>query len=160
LILGFNEFNKFEKKYTLHIYGDGPEYTNLTNLIISLGACDYIKLMGHVLIVREYISNYDLFLFSSRSEGIPNVVIEAMEQGVPVITTKTIPGGTELLIKDRENGLLFEIGDFDRLALLIYELVSNQTFAAYLAENAQKSLKRFSPDVIMPLWIKAFEKLL
>ena len=159
-ILGFHEFNKIDRKYELHIYGDGPESDNLKNLIARIGSNDDIKLMGLVIDAKEHLKNYDLFIFSSRSEGIPNVVIEAMERGIPVITTKTIPDGTELLIEDRESGLLFEIGEFDRLALLIHELVSNQPFATYLAENAQQSLKRFSPDVIIPLLIKAFEKLL
>jgi glycosyltransferase involved in cell wall biosynthesis len=159
LILGFHEFNKIDRKYTLHVYGEGPEFKNLRKLIISLGAQDYIKLMGLVLNARKYLKKYDLFIFSSKSEGIPNVVIEAMEQGITVITTKTISGGTELLIKDRESGLLFEIGDFGRLAVLINEVVSNYAFAKYLAQNAQKSLKRFSPDVIMSQWIEAFDKL-
>lgn len=100
----------------LTIAGDGPERSKLESLVNQLCQKENVEFLGsvppeHVAVV---LSQHDALILCSRSEGRPNVVIEAMASGKAVVSTR-LPGVTELIEHNR-NGLLFSVGDIDALA--------------------------------------------
>lgn len=101
-----------DKGALLYIIGDGPDQTDLAALIASHNLQDRVFLPGAQLHTElpEWYAAADLFCFLTRSEGCPNVVIEALACGLPVVATD-IPGVDEL-IADQAYGLLLPADQF------------------------------------------------
>ncbi|CAK0775986.1 Glycosyl transferase family 1 domain-containing protein [Gammaproteobacteria bacterium] len=100
----------------LDLFGEGPERGRLETLAAALGLSDRVTFRGRIAPedVPAALARADVFVLASHSEGRPNVVLEAMAAGLPVVAT-AIEGVREL-IADGETGLLFPDGDVDRLA--------------------------------------------
>lgn len=98
------------------IVGDGPERSSLQDLALRLGVSDRFDFMGEVPASRmpEVFFGADVFVLSSRSEGRPNVVVEALASGLPVISTCL--DGVQGMIDDGINGWLVAVDDGDGLA--------------------------------------------
>jgi glycosyltransferase involved in cell wall biosynthesis len=75
------------KDWRIIMIGDGPELENLKKMAGMQGV-DNIKFYGYIEAVKKYYEEADLFLFPSYREGFPNVVLEAMSHGVPVLSSK------------------------------------------------------------------------
>jgi glycosyltransferase involved in cell wall biosynthesis len=110
-------------RFECSIAGDGPERPKIESLIRQLGLGQQVKLLGHV--VREQIGplyeKADVVVLTSRSEGIPLVLMEAMARG-KVVLAPTITGIPELVIPGK-NGFLYQPGsmrDFVQCLLLIH----------------------------------------
>jgi glycosyltransferase involved in cell wall biosynthesis len=93
----------------LRIAGDGPERAALSEEIHYLGLDGVVELLGDRDDVAELLRASHLFVLSSRSEGMPMSVLEAMACGVPVVASAV--GGIPELVVDEESGLLVEPGD-------------------------------------------------
>lgn len=119
-----NLINSLELELT--IIGDGLEREKLLNLTRTLRLSECVKFTGNLPaeVVLEYLSMADIFVLASKSEGRPNVLLEALAAGVPVIASK-IPGVTDI-IKNGESGFLFKQGDPKALSSAINQLVSNK----------------------------------
>ena len=94
-----------DDKFHLTIIGDGPEKNNLKKLADQLNIIDKIDFLGLVNNPYPYMTQADLLLLSSRYEGFPNVVLESMACGTPVISFNC-PGGLRDIIIDGFNGFL------------------------------------------------------
>ncbi|NBI73605.1 glycosyltransferase family 4 protein [Clostridiaceae bacterium] len=92
----------------LVIWGEGSQKETLIGLSDELGVRDMVDFPGESRNILNEMEKMDIFLFSSRYEGIPNALIEAMCMGIPCISTRFEGGGAELLIQDRKNGLLVQ----------------------------------------------------
>lgn len=103
----------------LLIAGDGPEKPALEAQVEALGLAGKVRFLGDLPPSRipSFLSEGDIFVFASRAEGRPNVVIEALASGLPVISTR-LPG-VEGLVRPSKNGWLVEIDDADGLAAAI-----------------------------------------
>jgi glycosyltransferase involved in cell wall biosynthesis len=122
----------------LTIVGGGAERPRLEELAHRLGIAHKVKFAGQVAPdgIPDLLAEADALVLSSRSEGRPNVVLEAMASGLPVIATD-IPGVRELVVA-KETGLLFPVGDSDRLAACIQTLASNPVLSHALGGNARQ----------------------
>ena len=102
--------------YTLSIIGEGDLKKNIKEKIIALNLSDKIKLRGFIPhgmeLLNEY-SKHNVFIMPSFSEGLPQVVLEAMAKGVLVVSTAV--GGLEYLINNEVNGLIFQVGNKENL---------------------------------------------
>jgi glycosyltransferase involved in cell wall biosynthesis len=107
----------------LVILGEGEERAKLERLVAKLGLTDHVQLPGWQTDVRGYFEAMDAFALSSRREGLPNVLLEAMALEVPVVATRV--NGVPRLIQDGRNGLLVEPGDADALATALFALIRN-----------------------------------
>ncbi len=94
-----------DEKYHLTILGEGEDKEALINQIKSLKLDNKITLAGFTNNPYPYMLNCDLFILSSRYEGLPNVVLETNSCGTPVVAVNS-PGGTAEIIKDGVNGIL------------------------------------------------------
>ena len=98
----------------------GPEKENVQNLINSMGLDEYFYLPGYVENMKEAYAALDIVAIPSLREGLPNVLLEAMACGKPVIAAKV--GGIPGVITDRNDGFLVPSGDSRAIADVMDEL--------------------------------------
>lgn len=144
---------------TLLIAGDGPERESLQQLIRALDREKHIRLLGHVAEPRDLFATLDAFAISSRSEGLPNVLLESLASGVPVVSTAV--GGIPRVVTHEHNALLVPIDNTDALTLALTRLLSNPSLAGHLADEGHKTVaNRYSFDVRMRKVAAVYDELL
>lgn len=112
--------------YRFHIIGDGEMFEDVKSFIENKSLTDYVTLHGHIDNKEEtnrILRNSDLFFFPSLSEGSPRVVIEAMAQGTPVLSTPvgSLPG----TFKDKETIRFFDFNDSKKALSIVKEYIQN-----------------------------------
>lgn len=124
------------------IIGDGETREMLRTQIDALGLQEHVFLLGRIDEASRYLRAADLFVLASRSEGLPYVLIEALQAGVPIVATKV--GGIPEVVVDGVSGILTEPLDNKALFEAIFSLVQSETKRQELAQNAQKRALEFS----------------
>lgn len=142
----------------LVIVGDGPEYGRLERLSRQLDLTDAVRLAGYRDDVVPYYAAASVFALPSYSEGSPNVLLEAMDAGVPIVATDV--GGVSEMIRHGEQGWLVRGGDVEDLANGIVELLSNADLRAALTSSARRSLAAYAPSVYYAGLSALFESIL
>lgn len=144
-------------EWLLDIYGDGDSDAYQT-IADNLGLSSVVRCNPAIRdIHKEYIRS-SIFVLSSRYEGLPLVLIEAMGAGLPVIAF-SCPCGPRDLIQDGLNGLLVENGNVDQLADKISILIGNDDMRRSMSYNAAASVAYYTKENIMQHWIKLFDDL-
>ncbi len=108
----------------LAIVGEGEQRAELAGLSSRLRLSDRVHLLGHRSDLVDVYSCFDVFALSSLREGLPNVLLEAMAMGLPVVATRT--GSVTDVIEDGVNGLLVDPGDEESLAAALARLLSER----------------------------------
>ncbi len=131
----------------LVIVGDGPDRNRLEMIadgspVTFTGRVDRDALDGYLKDARV------LVLPSHRGDGLPNVIMEAMSVGVPVVSTKT--AGIPDIVHHGQTGFLYEPGDISKLRLYIDRLLSDDELHRQLGENSLKAIQSYSWDIILP----------
>ena len=144
----------------LHIMGDGPDKTDLQFLAESLNISDKVKFLGDLSNVEEELSDSKLFMFSSDYEGIPNAIIEALQLGVPVVSTDCSPGGARVLIKNGFNGFIVPREDYKKLARRAIEILSCESMAETMSKNALTIVDIYSESFVLKKWLDYIEKII
>lgn len=98
---------------TVLIVGDGDLRSQLEDMIRTLGVAGQVRLTGFVEDPLPLIKSADYMILTSRQEGMPNVILEAMALGTPVLSTAV--NGTVELVKHMENGYLFKTDSLDAI---------------------------------------------
>jgi len=125
LIKAFYEASK-ERSLKLLIFGEGPQKSEINELIEYYNLNGSVILMGFEKNIMSYYKYADLFILPSRSEGFGNVIIEAMGAGVNVICAKD-SGSPEELLNNEEFGFLFEKSNAESLSkVILYGLDNNK----------------------------------
>jgi glycosyltransferase involved in cell wall biosynthesis len=119
----------------LTIVGDGPDRRAVESAISAAGLADRVALVGDVDDPGSYLERAAVFVLSTRSEGMPMAVLEAMAAGVPVVASAV--GGIPELIRDGESGLLVPPGDTARLAAALERVSHDRELASRFAEAAR-----------------------
>ena len=144
-----------EKKYpdwTLRIVGEGPKRTELEEQTMKL-KLERVQLAGGTNNVAKEYTEASLFVLSSRYEGLPLALIEAMWCGVPCVAFDCPHGPAELLTDER--GWIAPNGDIDALRELLEYAVVHPNEAAARAQKAQEYAQHtYSESAIMPNWVK------
>lgn len=151
LIQAFARFSQDHSGHVLHIFGDGPEKSNIERLIHTSGLTGKVVLHGNVANVIEEIHDAGMFVLASRFEGMPNALIEAMACGIPCIAADCDFGPREL-IKNEESGLLFPVDDIDALVKAMTTIADHEAFAERLSGNAQQIRKTHSKEKIIGMY--------
>jgi glycosyltransferase involved in cell wall biosynthesis len=130
LLLAANKIIKNHKNVRFLIIGEGDKekFAQLTR------GNKQVQFLGYRKEVASVLKKSDIFVMPSISEGLPSAVIEAMACGVPVIASD-IPGGMNILVKDKETGLRFRKGDSDDLARKIKILLDDRLLRARLSRD-------------------------
>jgi len=131
--------------FTAVIVGDGPDRPAVKAELDRLGLGDAVELAGERHDVPELLAAADIFVLSSRSEGLPLSILEAMSAGRPVVATRV--GGVPELVVDGETGLLVPAGDPSSLAAAIERLLEDPALRERLgAAGRARIAERFDLD--------------
>jgi glycosyltransferase involved in cell wall biosynthesis len=118
----------------LIIVGDGPERSRLEARVELTGLKERVVFTGQVNDVQPFYAIADVFVLPSRSEGSPNVLLEAMAANLPIVAS-AVGGVPEMVVND-ESALLVQPNDPASLAAAISDLLSDKVLAQRLAANA------------------------
>jgi len=136
------------------VAGEGPTRAALERQARELGIESSVCFLGHREPIGSVYEGLTALLIPSRSEGLPNVVLEAMSRGVPVVATSV--GGLPEVIENGESGFLAPSGDVEALAAKVLRLLEDPLARRHLGQRARREMtSRFS----LPARIEALHAL-
>ena len=140
--------------FRILLVGNGIEKLYLQKLAESMGLGRVVFFAGFQENVKDWLSIMDVFIISSRTEGTPLALLEALATGLPIIATKV--GEIPNILVDHQNGILVNYGDVKGLSESIVYLLNNPIKAKTLAE-AGRQLVEQKYDV--ENWIQQIENI-
>lgn len=151
LIAAISMIQEICKEWEVKIIGSGEDEEALKKQINDLNMDSIIKIYPPTdEIINEYL-NASLFVLSSRYEGLPMVLLEAQNCGLPIVSFDCHEGPNEI-ITNNTDGLLVEPDNVKELAEAIKELMINSEKRAVFGSNAIKAVEKFLPEKIFILW--------
>ena len=136
--------------WTLTIVGEGPERESLSALATELALQHRVTLSGWTAEPDQVFAQAALFVSSSRYEGFPNALLEAMGAGLPVVSTACT--GSAEIVTDQVDGLLVPVNDVQALAHGMRCVMSDAALRRQLSENALATAQRYHARSIVPRW--------
>lgn len=141
------------------IIGDGPLTAKITEYITSKHLTNNILLMGFRSDVPELIKDLDIFLMTSKTEGLGTTLLDAGLNELPIVATRA--GGIPEFVEHRQTGLLADVGDDETLARHVLELLTKPELGYQLGQNAKlKVIHQFSKENTAIKTIKIYEQIL
>jgi glycosyltransferase involved in cell wall biosynthesis len=145
LLDAFRTFSLDHPRGTLLIAGDGPERSSLPARAEELRIAGKVRFLGVVRHPWEVLAAADLFALSSRYEGMPNVILEAMAASLPVVATAV--GAVPEMIEDGREGLLVPPGDSGSFAAALHRLARNGDLRRVMgARGRERAGKHFRSE--------------
>lgn len=143
----------------LVLVGEGPERERIDALITRLDLSAHVRLLGLRQDVAHLLPAADIFLLSSKSEGIPLTVIEAMAAGLPVVATRV--GGLAEVVDDGVTGLLAPAGDAVGLAEHLQRLAGDATLRREMGHRGRlRARARFAETDMHARYLRLYEEML
>jgi glycosyltransferase involved in cell wall biosynthesis len=139
------------------VIGDGPLRGELEDLARSLGIADRVRFVGAREDARALIATADVLLLSSRWEGLPLVVLEALAAETPVVAT-AVRGVNELLA-DRDTASLVAPGDATGLAIALQGVLTDEAARQRLRGHGRRLAARYSEDAMTERYLALYETL-
>ena len=159
--LAIKAFNNVLKKYPnliYHIFGKGKDQEKLEKLIKELDLEDKVILEGFTTDINKVYENADIYLMTSKFEGMPNALAESMAVGIPSISTDCEFGPSDLI--DNENmGILFKEHTIEAVEIALLDMI--EKYSEYISKSklVKETMKeRYSLEKITEEWIKVLEK--
>ncbi|QKY69190.1 N-acetyl-alpha-D-glucosaminyl L-malate synthase BshA [Lentibacillus sp. CBA3610] len=158
IIYTFKQIHE-EVNAKLLLVGDGPEYSEMYQLVSELGLNDNVLFLGKQKNVNDLLSISDLKLLMSEKESFGLVLLEAMSCEVPCIGTNI--GGIPEVIRHDETGYIVETGDTSQAAAYAINLLQNKKLLRHFSKNALAHARKhfYSQDIVMQ-YIRLYDKLL
>lgn len=163
LIKAFERIMDKFPDYNLKLYGDRSEDNTFDIIEAYVKERDLSKrvlFMGNSASLWTDLINASVFVLSSKYEGMPNALMEAMAMGIPVVSTDCPCGGPEYLINDGENGYLVPVGDDKAMADKISFYLNDMENAEKMGKKAKEIAKATRPEVIAEQWLSYIEKVI
>jgi len=141
------------------IIGEGPQRTALEHLAAELKIEDTVEFLGARSDMVPVYQHADMLVLTSDYEGTPNVVLEAMACGLPVITTRA--GEIPDLVEDGETGYVTDLGDVEAIANAIVELANHPDRREQMGKVARARVEaRYSLDMLGPRLMAIYDQVL
>lgn len=141
------------------VVGDGPERERLEHAAADLGLSAKVHFVGVRDDVPSILKSLEVFVLSSTSEGSPNVILEAMAAGAPVVATRV--GGIPDLVVDGQSGLLVEPRDSASMARAVKRLLADGDAARAMGERGRElARERYDIDAVVGRMEDTFDSLL
>ena len=157
LIDMFAEIHKSNPKTELFIYGRGPHEERLKKQIADAGLSDAVFLKGYTNDTYGVLCDADIYLMSSKSEGFPNALSEAMAVGMPSIAFRCNKGIDELADYGRR-GKVVDANDKEAFVAAALELCGDREQRAEYSKNAKEVFEVYSLDKVKKTWDECIEK--
>lgn len=158
LLRAFAESASRFPSWDLVIVGEGELWADLQHQAQELGLEGRVHLAGRVGNIGDWYEAADLYVMSSRCEGFPNTLIEAMAYGLPVISFACETGPSDI-VRHEIDGLLVPSGDVNALRAGLERLMGDEVLRRCLAERATEARERFTQDRIAALWERLFHQI-
>ena len=138
----------------LVIIGEGAERERLKALVSKLNLVDHVHLIGHRSNPYKYFNGSDLFVLSSKYEGMPNVLIEAIACGLPAVSTRCQSGPSEILMNGA-GGNLVELDDVAELAGAIKNCLIDASATEAKRQVAAVNCSSYDMKIVFSAWESA-----
>lgn len=157
LIPAFARVVAKDPQWRLRIFGTGPLKAELTALIDHHGLNENVRLMGRTRTLDEELAKASMFALSSRSEGLPMVILEAFTHGLPVVSC-AYPGAEEI-VADGRDGVVVPMDDIDELGNALAWLATDLETRTEMGARARAKSRDYGPDAIGAVWEELFDRL-
>lgn len=151
LLAAFARLHGEYGEWRLVIYGAGPERSALQEQADRLQIANCVTFAGLVEDVSARLRACDVFVLSSRYEGFPNALCEAMACGLPVVSFDC-PSGPREIIREGIDGFLAPPEDVDALAAALSRLMDDADLRAQMGQRAAEITQRFGAERVMQMW--------
>lgn len=145
--------------WTLKIVGDGEQETAIRNFIKKNDLENNICIIKPKPDVHKEYLDASIYVMTSRFEGLPLVLIEAMHFGLPIVSYDCQCGPSDL-VKNETNGYLTPVGDIDKTAEHICELIENPDLRSKFGLANRKKSFNYKVAPIMETWESLFKKII
>jgi glycosyltransferase involved in cell wall biosynthesis len=144
--------------WRLTVFGHGPDARRLARQTADLGIEDSVRLPGNSSRLREELAKASLFAMTSRREGFPMVLLEAMSVGLPVVAYDC-PTGPRDIVSEGVDGSVIPDGETELLAAALAELMDSEDRRRRFGAAAIEKASAFDIAVIAARWEALFEEL-
>ncbi len=143
----------------LTIAGEGPEKNNLEKLVAQYGIKSRVCFTGRLDVsgMVEIYKTADIMVNASRVDNMPNVLLESMAMGVPIVTTDA--GGIPFVVENEKTALLVPVDDPERMANAIKRLLKEPMLYNSLSENGRKESEHYKLDNIKKQWLSLYSSM-
>lgn len=154
LIKAFAKFADTNNDWTLEIVGEGDEEIIYRHLIAEHRLEQRVKICPFTNDIQRHYAGASVYVLSSRWEGQPLVLVEAMAHGLPIVSSD-LPVAMELL-EGHHCGTFFKCGDIDDMAMALNRMASSAEWGE-MSHNALRTSSLFMVDSILKQWIGALK---
>ncbi len=141
----------------LQIVGDGPLLSQLQCMAQVLGIAQSITFAGTQHDIPAQLHRASIAVLPSRSEGMPNAILEAMACGIPCVATRV--SGSEDLIQHNKNGLLVDVYDYEAMAQAILTLLRDPRLVHAYGQAARVRIEQaYSLEHITDIYVALYQR--
>jgi glycosyltransferase involved in cell wall biosynthesis len=134
------------------LVGGGDDEQMLRGLAAGL---TNVTFTGFVENVGDYLAGFDIFILPSRREGIGSVLLDAMEQGLPVVASRV--GGVPAIVHDGENGILIDSEQPDQLRDAILRLVDQPELRVAMGQRGRRVAELYTASSMAQKYFELYE---
>lgn len=160
LLRAFAQTAESHPDWTVRLYGDGESRPELEKLAQQLHLEKRIFFEGWVGGIADRIQDAGIYVLTSRQEGMPNALLEAMALGIPAIAADCPCGGPADLITDGTNGFLVPVDDYNALAGKLAVLMDDPALAQRIGRAGSRVRELYDPARINARWKSYLTELL
>jgi len=138
--------------------GEGPERKSLEAAAEAAGVSRTVFFPGHIDAPQSWLRRATVFALCSRYEGMPLVLLEALEEGIPIVSMDC-PAGPREILADGYAGILTAEGDQSAFCVALEKLLRSPKVREIYAQRGKERAKIYHADRILPLWESLFAKM-
>lgn len=142
---------------TLSILGEGSEKDELEKYVNQRELNNFILFHGFQDSPEVFLKQSDMFLFASKYEAFGNVILEAMKEGLPVISVKS-EGGPKEILENNKYGIVIDEHTPENMAREIIYLIENDKEYTRFSELSLKRVREFSTEIVANRYLHTYDK--
>lgn len=157
LLQAFAEIAEKYPEWSVTFIGEGYQKEEMEEFCKENGLCGQVNFTGRIDDVASAIRPASVFVLTSKQEGMPNALIEAMVSGLAPVSTDCPCGGPAELIEDGINGILIPVDNEKALTEALDKLLSDDEYRVSMSNKAKKLIDEVHPDIVNRKWLEYIE---